>query len=162
MPTRRRAASPAPSARSTKSDSARSSNNQSLSLVRDSLKSLQLLNLYDPTFLFLVNTFWSVLFIEADDTKKTLQPTLPSLKEIVWTVLDPAVAIGLIEFGAFLYFARSGINAKPSLTKSESLTMHWRTLRPRQFEPQSLPLLVCLSSRYDFPPSGLAPIHVRP
>jgi hypothetical protein len=83
---------------------------------------MRLLNWKDPTFLFLFNTFWSVLFIEADDAAKTLSPRLPYLSEVIGQATNPATIIGLAEFALFLYFARG---AKKTLTRSESLAMHW-------------------------------------
>ena len=84
---------------------------------------LDLLNWMDPTFLFLVSCFFSVLFIEADDESKTLELSMPSIRAVVTQVLDPAVFIGIAELFAFLYFARG---AQPSgITRVESLAMHW-------------------------------------
>ena len=44
------------------------------------------------------------------------------MADIVATALDPAVAIGIAELLAFLYFAR---DAKGKLTRTQSLAMHW-------------------------------------
>jgi hypothetical protein len=85
------------------------------------LGAMKVLNWADPTFLFLFNTFWSVLFVEADDKHKTLTVGVPALSDVIAQATDPAVAIGILEFAAFLYFAR---NAK-RLTRSQSLAMHW-------------------------------------
>ena len=79
------------------------------------------LNWADPTFLFLFNTFWSVLFVEADDKLKTLTVGLPALSDVVAQATDPAVIVGVIEFAAFIHFARDS----QSLSRSQSLAMHW-------------------------------------
>ena len=81
-----------------------------------------LLNWLDPTFLFLANTFWSILFIQADDVAKTLTVGIPAASDVIGMATDPAVFIGLLELAAFLYFSRK---AKGTLTRAESLAMHW-------------------------------------
>ena len=85
--------------------------------------SIALLNSNDPTFLFLVSTFFSVLFIEANDESKTLKLVMPSMRQVLTQLFDSAVVIGHFELMTFLYFARK---ASPSgISKSESLVMHW-------------------------------------
>ena len=90
--------------------------------IKQSLTSITLLNWKDPTFLFLAPTFFSVLFITPDDSTKTLEFGLPSASMALDYILDAAVAVGVIEFAAFCYYAR---NAKGGLTKAQSLALHW-------------------------------------
>ena len=90
--------------------------------LSQSRTSLKLLNWFDPTFLFLTSTFVSVLFIEADDSTKTLWVSAPTAAQALGHFFDPAVFIGVLEFMAFLYFAR---DARKTLTRAQSLAMHW-------------------------------------
>ena len=91
-------------------------------IVRRRPSALKLLNPLDPTFLFLFNTFWSVLFIEPNETDRSLSVVVPSLSAVFSTVVDPACLIGLAELCAFFYF--TGDKWK-KLNQRESLTMHW-------------------------------------
>lgn len=81
-----------------------------------------LFNPLDPTLQFLFPTFWSVLFIEADDGAKTLSLKLPTLAEFSSHAFDPAVFIGLAELAVFLYAVRG---AKRKLSRAESLAANW-------------------------------------
>lgn len=76
----------------------------------------------DPTFLFLIQTFWSILFVEADDKTKSLSLRMPQFEEVVAHTTDPAVFIGFAELAVFLYLVRG---SRAALTRSESLVCNW-------------------------------------
>ena len=121
MPPSRSSASPTPSARK-KSARVVTDKKPTTSSKKSLFSALALLNPLDPTFLFLTNTFVSILFIEADDKQKTLSLKLPSLGMVASYFIDPACLIGLIELLCFLHFSR---NHAKSLTRAQSLALHW-------------------------------------
>ena len=94
----RRAASPAVVTRMSARGTAAAATKPMLSdTLKECLAPLTFLNWRDPTFLFLTNTYLSVLFIEADDKSKTLTLSMPTATQALGHFFDPAVFIGLLE-----------------------------------------------------------------
>ena len=76
----------------------------------------------DPTMHFLVGTFVTIVFIDADASAKTLALKLPTPQELAQHFLDPGVAIGLALFALFLYAVR---DATKPLSRAQSLAANW-------------------------------------
>ena len=73
--------------------------------------------------LFLLNTFFSVLFVKADAEAKTLSFQVPSLADVVSHTLDPAVFIAALGFAWFLWLTRG--HSATKLSRAESLCVNW-------------------------------------
>ena len=80
------------------------------------------LNLLDPTFLFIVPTLFSILFVDANEEKKTLAMRVPPLEEVIAHFTDYAMLIGSVELAIFIYFTK---HEKRPLTRADSLAANW-------------------------------------
>ena len=76
----------------------------------------------DPTMHFLLSTFCTIVFVDADPQAKTLSVKVPTPEELREHFLDPGVLIGLGVFAAFLFAVRN--ESKP-LSRSQSLAANW-------------------------------------
>ena len=81
-----------------------------------------LFKIYDPTFQFLFGSFFSILFVKADDKNYTFVVGLPTLDDVKSHLLDPAVFIGVLLFLLFRYLVK---DSKKVFTWKESMWVNW-------------------------------------
>lgn len=81
-----------------------------------------LFNALDPTLHFLLGSYVSVVFVDADPSTKTLSVKVPSREDLIAHFIDPGVFIGLAMFVIFMVATR---NDKVPLSRSRSLAANW-------------------------------------
>ena len=79
-------------------------------------------NPMDPTFLFIVPTLFSILFIEGNEEEKTLSFSIPSKELFIEHITDYAFLVGAIEMAIFISYTR---HETRKLSKLESLAANW-------------------------------------